>query len=97
MISMSSSKKILGAIWVIGFLLPFLLLISMTVNNTLQDTTAAWGWFLPTMLPTVSLIVAVFVSEALNPEPREKLVSGFVLGLHAFSQWSTSVWWPVRT
>ena len=81
MISMSSSKKILGTIWVVGFLLPFLLLIIMTNNNTLQDTTGAWGWFLPTMLPTISLIVAVFVSDAIKPDSPERRVSGFVLGL----------------
>lgn len=80
MISMSLCKKLLGIIWVLGFVPPLLLLIYMTVNNSLQDTNATWGWFFPTMLPTVSLIVAVFVSEALT-NAEDKYVSGFIFTL----------------
>jgi 1,4-dihydroxy-2-naphthoate octaprenyltransferase len=72
MISMSASRKALGTIWLAGFFIPLLLLIVMTNNGSLQDTTAAWGWFLPTMLPTVSLIVAVFVADAINPGARDR-------------------------
>jgi uncharacterized membrane protein (DUF485 family) len=77
MITISLSKKVIATIWIVGFLIPFLLLIVMTNNNTLQDTKAAWGWFLPTMLPTVSLIVGVFVSDALTPDTKDKSVSRF--------------------
>lgn len=75
MISMSASRKALGTIWLVGFFIPCLLLIVMTNNGSLHDTTAAWGWYLPSMLPTVSLIVAVFVSDALNPGARERRAS----------------------
>lgn len=75
MMSMSASRKALGTIWLVGFFIPFLLLIVMTNNGSLHDTTAAWGWFLPTMLPTVSLIVAVFVSDALTPSARARRVN----------------------
>ena len=81
MISMITAKKILGIIWIVGFIFPFLLLIIMTNNDTLQDKTGAWGWFLPTMLPTVSLIVAVFVSDALHPDQQETRVGRFIFGL----------------
>src|SRR5215472_7649405 len=65
-------QKKLGALWFSVAALLFLFLVIQSVlgvyryrtETGVQDLTSdAWGWFLPTLMPTLSLIVAVFATD----------------------------------
>lgn len=77
MISISKCKKILTLVWMIGFLIPFLLLGYQTLFGSYYQgkEAEAWGWFSPIILPTIGLIVGVLVADAMNPNPEDKFVS----------------------
>ena len=48
----------LASIWFIGAGLCFIVLVGQSQVGTFDsDTGAVWGWFLPTVMPTLSLIV----------------------------------------
>src|SRR5215472_12482755 len=65
-------QRKLGVLWFSVAALLFLFLVIQSVvgvyryrtETGLQDLTSdAWGWFLPTLMPTLSLIVAVFATD----------------------------------
>ena len=62
-ISITSGRRRLFALWTISCGLLFLLLITQSILNPDADQARAqWEWFLPSVMPTLSLIVGVFVS-----------------------------------
>ena len=66
-ISMTTAKKRIATIWFCfgGFL--FIILFLQTLSSYYGDKVSeAWSWFLPTIFPTLSLITAVFVSDAIG-------------------------------
>ena len=59
-----SSKWILAAIWLIGAGSVFVLLVAQSLLGHYEPATQdVWGWFLPTVMPTLSLIVGVLVAD----------------------------------
>ena len=77
-ISMETSRKRLAVIWFVGAGLLFLLFISQTVfGHYGSKATEAWGWLLPTLLPTLSLITGVFATDALGKSLQIKTVDQF--------------------
>jgi hypothetical protein len=65
MTSAAFSRKVIATLWFIGALLLFSILIVQSLFGKYGSRTEeAWGWFLPTVMPTLSLIVGVLVSEA---------------------------------
>jgi hypothetical protein len=88
MITMNRSKYFLGSVWLIGFLIPFLLLTIQTIGGTkyldenkVDRVGDVWAWFLPTVLPTLSLMIGVFIVDAANQSLRDKDVSPFIFVL----------------
>lgn len=77
-ISMQTAKKRLALLWfLIGGLL-FVIIFLQTLFNYYDDkANEAWSWFLPTIMPTLSLIIGVFVSEASAGNVQNKPVSSF--------------------
>jgi hypothetical protein len=77
-ISMSTAKKRIATIWFIfgGFL--FIIIFLQTLSAYYGDkVNEAWSWFLPTIFPTLSLITAVFVSDAVGKNTSIKSVDRF--------------------
>ena len=54
----------LAGIWFIGAGLCFIVLVGQSQVGVFDsDTGAVWGWFLPTVMPTLSLIVGALVAD----------------------------------
>ena len=54
----------LASIWFVGAGLCFIVLVGQSqVGIFDSDTGAVWGWFLPTVMPTLSLIVSALVAD----------------------------------
>ena len=71
--SYESAKRRLGVAWLaLGGTIFFLLLVQSIFDKYGEQDSAAWQWFLPTILPTLSLIVAVFVVDANEGVPSDK-------------------------
>jgi hypothetical protein len=84
-ILMANAKKRLAILWFVAFILIFILLLMQTIRGVYQDhTTEAWSWFLPTIIPTLSLMIAVFVSDALGISQDVKYVDRFFYRLTFF-------------
>ncbi|HEY9541083.1 MAG TPA: hypothetical protein VIR05_05555 [Luteimonas sp.] len=62
--TVASSKWMLAAIWLVGAGGVFLLLVAQSLLGRYEPAThEVWGWFLPTVMPTLSLIVGVLVAD----------------------------------
>jgi hypothetical protein len=84
-VSMQQCKRRLAILWFISSSFLFIImLIQSFLGHYGNDITDAWGWFLPTVMPTLSLIVGVLVSDALGKGVRIQKVSNFLFRL-AFS------------
>jgi uncharacterized protein YacL len=80
MISLERCKKLLAAIWLIGFIIPFAILSAQTLHGTFWGgkESEAWALFTPMVLPTIGLIVGVLVADALNPPVEDKKVTSTI-------------------
>lgn len=75
--TMDSSKWVLAAIWLVGAGGVFLLLVVQSLLGHYEPATQeVWGWFLPTVMPTLSLIVGVLVADSRIARNSDKPVSG---------------------
>lgn len=72
-------KKRLTVLWfsIAAILFTLMLILSPKFGSKLDE---AWSWFLPTILPTLSLIIGVFVAELTTPQSTQK-VSKFFFSL----------------
>ena len=67
-------QRRLMLVWAVGTALVFFLLLIQTVNQLYGETVArAWGWFLPTVVPTLSLIVGAIAYQARRPGRRRRI------------------------
>lgn len=79
-VPISQCKYRLAAVWLAWFILLLLLLILQTAfgryGSHAGDLKAseAFGWFLPTIVPTLSLVIGVLVSDARDHSKDVKLV-----------------------
>lgn len=75
--TMDSSKWVLAAIWLVGAGGIFLLLVVQSLLGHYEPATQeVWGWFLPTVMPTLSLIVGVLVADSRIVRGSDKPVPG---------------------
>jgi len=81
-VSVSSARRRLAILWFsLGGLL-FVIVFAQTVANYYGDkVNEAWGWFLPLVMPMLSLIIGVFVADPLNETTGAMRVSSFVYRL----------------
>jgi hypothetical protein len=76
---MSRCQRGLAGLWFVGGGILFLVLIVQSLLGRYADkTTDAWSWFLPTVMPTLSLIIGVLVAEALGRNPTVKSADRFL-------------------
>ena len=82
MVSMARCKRRLAALWFIGAGVIFFLILGQTALGRYGDRASdAWSWVLPTIMPTLSLIVGVLVMEAMDRNRSSKTVDAFLFKL----------------
>lgn len=78
-------KRNLSKIWFIGVALIFFVLILQSYfNHYGTRVEEAWAWFLPSVLPNSSLIIGVFVSDAMGNNLKSASVDKFLYRLTAW-------------
>jgi hypothetical protein len=67
-LSLDAVRARLSAVWLVGTGIVFVLLVVQSLLGRYEDKTQeAWGWLLPTIMPTLGLIVTVLGYTALDP------------------------------
>src|SRR3954469_15259431 len=65
----------LARVWLIGGGGIFLILVIQSLLHIYGDLTQeAWGWFLPTLMPSLGMIVTVLTYTALDPLMTDSVV-----------------------
>ncbi len=82
MISTRIAQKKLMILWCLGGLLVFLILIIRTVGNEYgSKVDDAWSWFLPTVIPTLSLMITVAIVDFTQTSSEDKQSDRFLYRL----------------
>jgi Na+/H+-dicarboxylate symporter len=82
MISTKTCKRKLAALWFTGALILFVLLIIQSIFGKYgTDFEEVWAWFLPTVMPTLSLIIGVLVFDATATGGTDKQIERFMFWL----------------
>jgi hypothetical protein len=77
-VSLRKCKKQIAILWFAGAGVVFFLVLFQTLfGHYGAKADDAWSWFLPTVMPTLSLIVGVLVSDAIGKQKRDKVVDRF--------------------
>lgn len=87
--TLSVCRRRLAILWLGGAGVVFVLLFLQSVLGRYGENVAkAWGWFLPTVMPTLSLIIGVLAIAATRKAAGDKEVDRFfyrlAFGLSAF-------------
>ena len=81
-VSLRKCRKQLATLWFAGSGVLFLIVLFQTfLGRYAGRVNDAWGWFLPTVMPTLSLIIGILVSEALGKQSGKKVGDRFVYRL----------------
>jgi hypothetical protein len=81
-IEMAKGKRTLATIWLsVGGFLLIVVFIQTILGHYGDKANEAWSWLLPVVLPTLSLIVGVLVSDSTGKGVPTKTVDGFVFRL----------------
>ena len=79
---MMRCKRRLATIWFLLAGVIFLLLVIQTVMGAYGPrATEAWGWFLPNVMPTLSLIVGVLVLDQMGRGVKTRTANAFLYRL----------------
>jgi hypothetical protein len=82
MVSLRTCKKRLAILWVVGGLIVFVLLVLQSIFGKYGDKLdEAWAWFLPTVVPTLSLIIGVLVLDATSSKTTDKRIEPLIFNL----------------
>lgn len=72
----------LAIVWFTGAAVAFALVLGQTIGGKYGDQVGkAWSWFLPTVLPTLSLIAGVVAAQARGTAESEVTVSSLAYRL----------------
>lgn len=81
-----TAKKRLALIWFAGAAVLFLFVFGLSLNS--PSAGAVWAWFLPTVMPNLSLIVGVWVADSragsLPEQPTDPFMYWLTAGLSGF-------------
>lgn len=81
-VSWIKCRKRIATVWLIGAGGLFALLIGQTFFGKFgEHPEQAWEWFLPSIMPTLSLIIGVLISEQVTHLNDKKQVGRFVYRL----------------
>jgi hypothetical protein len=77
-------KRRLATLWFAGAgLIFFIVLVQSLLGRYGDQVNQAWGWLLPTVMPTLSLIVGVLVFDAVQGERTTRQTDRFLFRLTA--------------
>src|ERR1700722_13441998 len=63
---LETAQARLAAVWFLGAAIPFVLLVAQSILGRYQDSVSeVWGWFVPSVGPTLGLILGVMGATAL--------------------------------
>lgn len=80
--TMKECKQLLALLWFIGGGSLIALMFAQTLLGRYQNSVVeAWGWLLPNVMPTLSLIIGVLVADQAAAKPEEFMVSQFLFRL----------------
>jgi hypothetical protein len=80
--SWAKGKKYLATLWYAGSGAMFLvILIQSIIGRYGENVNEVWEWFLPTILPTLSLIISILVMDTLGKGTKIKTVDKFMFRL----------------
>jgi hypothetical protein len=82
-IPMEECKIKLATTWFVGSGFVFLILVLQTIFGRFGDgeVSEAWGWLLPSIMPTLSLILSVLVMDAQGTGTNKRTVDRFLFRL----------------
>jgi hypothetical protein len=88
-IQMSLCKKWLAGVWFGFAAILFLIMVATTIVGAYQNIAdGVWSWFLPSVMPTLSLMIAVLVSDnqrtGKQSQTADKFLFSLSLGLSVF-------------
>jgi len=82
---LESARNSLAKIWFIGSGIVFLILMVQSIlgkyESSLQEV---WAWFVPTVLPTLALMLGVIGAGALMPDQDKRKVKQFFFSLSKY-------------
>ncbi len=72
-VRLSTCRGLLALIWMVGFFVLALLVYAQTMVGHYGDKVQeAWSWLLPTVIPTLALILGLYVAQVRGDSGREK-------------------------
>lgn len=81
-----TAKKRLALVWFAGAAVLFLFVFGLSLNS--PSAGAVWAWFLPTVMPNLSLIVGVWVADTraggVPDQPTDPFMYWITAGLSGF-------------
>jgi len=81
-IHVAKCKRKLSALWFTGAGILFFVLLIQTIFGRYGDRSSeAWSWFLPTIMPTLSLVIGVLVMDVLEKGVKTIEVDTFLFKL----------------
>lgn len=81
-IPMARARKRLAVLWFVTSAAVFLLVIAASINRDPDTLVTLWSWFLPSIIPTLSLIIGVLISELVGRAVADtRPADPFLLGL----------------
>jgi peptidoglycan/LPS O-acetylase OafA/YrhL len=78
LIEKAQAKKRLAVIWFTGFAFLLTILLAQTVVGVYEEPSRAWGWFFPSIMPTLSLVAGVLVADARGKTVEVQMVDRFL-------------------
>lgn len=80
--SMTECKRSLTTLWFSGSgILFFLIILQSILGKFGQKSSEVWSWFLPTITPTLSLVLSVHVMDAIGKGVKIEKADGFLFKL----------------
>lgn len=87
-VAMISCRKKLTVSWLAGSGLLCVLLIVQSFQHYGDKATEVWSWFLPTIMPVLSLVVAAWGVNAIGRTADSEVVDRFVFRLSLALTWA---------
>lgn len=81
-VPMERCQRTLATLWFVAGVILLILLVVQTLGNHYGDKdNEAWGWLLPNLLPTLSLIIGALTADAFGGGQKSKQVDAFIYRL----------------